>query len=189
MADYTKTIQGTVSQNASDGSSNGWEFYMEVSYTQDATNNQTTFTVHQYLKSKYRRFASNYSYKNSIGSNNTGTKTVTNTTYYGSDSTSWVIVDIVPEYTVTVTHQSNGQVASGSDSITLSSYFLCDGSGYGPGKCNASVTLTIPQITRGLVYIDNGSSWDAYQVFIDNGSSWDQYIPYIDNGSSWDQCV
>jgi hypothetical protein len=40
----------------------------------------------------------------------------------------------------------------------------------------------------GLVYIDNGSSFDAYMVYIDNGTSWDPYIPYIDNGSSWDIC-
>lgn len=38
----------------------------------------------------------------------------------------------------------------------------------------------------GLVYIDNGTSFDAYQVHIDNGSSWDLYMPYIDNGSGWD---
>ena len=39
---------------------------------------------------------------------------------------------------------------------------------------------------QGLIHIDNGSGWDAYEVYIDNGSSWDRYIPYIDNGSSWD---
>lgn len=38
----------------------------------------------------------------------------------------------------------------------------------------------------GLVYIDNGSSFDTYMVYIDNGSSWDMYLPHIDNGSSWD---
>lgn len=38
----------------------------------------------------------------------------------------------------------------------------------------------------GLVYIDNGTKFEAYQCYIDNGSSWDLYIPYIDNGSSWD---
>lgn len=40
----------------------------------------------------------------------------------------------------------------------------------------------------GLVHIDNGGSFESYQVYIDNGSSWDMYIPYIDNGSSWDLC-
>lgn len=38
----------------------------------------------------------------------------------------------------------------------------------------------------GCIYIDNGTSFDAYQVYIDNGTSWDLCIPYIDNGSSWD---
>ena len=61
---------------------------------------------------------------------------------------------------------------------------------YGEGKYSNSATITkditIPYF--GLVYIDNGSTFEAYQVFIDNGSSWDQYIPYIDNGSGWDEC-
>ena len=39
-----------------------------------------------------------------------------------------------------------------------------------------------------VVYIDNGTSFDAYEVWIDNGNDWEQYIPYIDNGSSWDEC-
>lgn len=38
----------------------------------------------------------------------------------------------------------------------------------------------------GLVYIDNGSGFDAYQIYIDNGTSWDLHMPYIDNGSGWD---
>ena len=44
---------------------------------------------------------------------------------------------------------------------------------------------TTPQ---GLVYIDNGTKLETYQVFIDNGTSWEQYMPYIDNGTSWDAC-
>lgn len=39
-----------------------------------------------------------------------------------------------------------------------------------------------------LVYIDNGSSFDACEIWIDNGTGWDQYVAYIDNGSSWDEC-
>ncbi len=38
---------------------------------------------------------------------------------------------------------------------------------------------------QGVVYIDNGTSFDAYQVYIDNGTSWDLYIPYIDNGTEF----
>lgn len=51
-----------------------------------------------------------------------------------------------------------------------------------------NVTIKSVAGRSGLVYIDNGSSIEAYQCFIDNGSGWDQYMPYIDNGSSWDLC-
>lgn len=51
---------------------------------------------------------------------------------------------------------------------------------------NHTVTITC---SGGIVYIDNGTKFEAYVVYIDNGSSWDQYIPYIDNGSGWDECV
>ncbi len=40
----------------------------------------------------------------------------------------------------------------------------------------------------GLVYIDNGSSIESYQIYIDNGSGWDLYAPHVDNGSGWNLC-
>ena len=50
----------------------------------------------------------------------------------------------------------------------------------------AAQTLYAQWSPNGLLYIDNGTSLELYQVYIDNGSSWDLYIPYIDNGTSWD---
>lgn len=38
----------------------------------------------------------------------------------------------------------------------------------------------------GVCYIDNGTSFDSYEIYIDNGTTWDKYVPYIDNGTSWD---
>lgn len=38
----------------------------------------------------------------------------------------------------------------------------------------------------GVVYIDNGTTFEPYLVYIDNGTSWDLYLAYIDNGTSWD---
>ena len=49
---------------------------------------------------------------------------------------------------------------------------------------NVTVATTTKQL--GLVYIDNGSGFDAYLIYIDNGTSWEQYAPYLDNGSDWD---
>lgn len=45
-------------------------------------------------------------------------------------------------------------------------------------------SITIP-VASGLVYIDNGSSFSAYEVYIDNGTSWSKYEPYIDRGTAW----
>lgn len=51
-----------------------------------------------------------------------------------------------------------------------------------------SDTVNLSSSESGLVYIDNGTKFDAYQCYIDNGSSWDLYAPYIDNGTGWDIC-
>lgn len=37
----------------------------------------------------------------------------------------------------------------------------------------------------GVVYINNGTTFEPYLVYIDNGSSWDLYLAYIDDGSDW----
>lgn len=51
---------------------------------------------------------------------------------------------------------------------------------------NHSVVITYDG--GAVVFIDNGTSFDAYEVYIDNGSSWDRYEPYMDNGSGWNPC-
>lgn len=85
----------------------------------------------------------------------------------------------VATFTTTISYGENGKLsltisATGAIATTTLS------------STTISKKITLDDIERGLVYIDNGTSLDAYQVFIDNGSSWDQYIPFIDNGSGWD---
>ena len=46
-----------------------------------------------------------------------------------------------------------------------------------------SVSVTY---NEAVVYIDNGSGFEAYTAFIDDGTKWVPCIPYRDNGSSWD---
>lgn len=38
----------------------------------------------------------------------------------------------------------------------------------------------------GVVYIDNGTSFEPYLAYIDNGTDWELYLAYIDNGTDWD---
>lgn len=37
----------------------------------------------------------------------------------------------------------------------------------------------------GVVYIDNGSSFEPYLAYIDNGTDWELYLAYVDNGTDW----
>lgn len=63
--------------------------------------------------------------------------------------------------------------------------------GYSQDYCrlNAATNHAVQiQTAEGLVYIDNGTSLDAYEVYIDNGTTWERYAPYIDNGTSWGLC-
>lgn len=56
-------------------------------------------------------------------------------------------------------------------------------------EVSSTITIVASSKALGLVYIFNGSSFDAYQVYIYNGSSWDLYRPYVYTGSSWELCA
>ena len=58
----------------------------------------------------------------------------------------------------------------------------------GDRTSSSAAKLVVTYQPKGVVYIDNGSSFDAYEIYIDNGSSWDRYTAHIDTGSSWDDC-
>lgn len=49
-----------------------------------------------------------------------------------------------------------------------------------------NVTVATIATALGLVYIDNGSQFEAAQVFIDNGLDWEQHMPFIDNGTEFE---
>ena len=37
----------------------------------------------------------------------------------------------------------------------------------------------------GVVYIDNGTTFEPYLAYIDNGTDWDLYLMYVDDGTKW----
>lgn len=37
----------------------------------------------------------------------------------------------------------------------------------------------------GVVYIDNGITFEPYLAYIDNGTDWDLYLMYVDDGTNW----
>lgn len=56
-------------------------------------------------------------------------------------------------------------------------------------EVSSAVNIVVTSSPLGLVYIFNGSSYEAYQVFIFDGTSWNQYCPYVFDGSSWVMCA
>lgn len=52
------------------------------------------------------------------------------------------------------------------------------------GVINEYTMYAIWEIS-GVIYIDNGTTFEPYLAYIDNGSSWDLYLAYIDDGSNW----
>lgn len=57
---------------------------------------------------------------------------------------------------------------------------------YVPNETTTLYAIWGTDDNAGLIYIDNGSGWEAYEVYIDNGTTWEKYIPYIDNGTTWE---
>lgn len=51
---------------------------------------------------------------------------------------------------------------------------------------DSTVTLYAVWEISGVVYIDNGTTFEPYLAYIDNGTDWDLYLAYVDNGTSWD---
>lgn len=41
------------------------------------------------------------------------------------------------------------------------------------------------EMSGGVVYIDNGVTFEPYLTYIDNGTSWDLYLVYVDDGTNW----
>lgn len=58
----------------------------------------------------------------------------------------------------------------------------------GDRTSSSAAKLVITYEPKGVIYIANGSKFEAYEVYIANGSGWDKYVPYIANGSKFDIC-
>ena len=86
----------------------------------------------------------------------------------------------------TITHDENDAM---SVTFTLSQVKAYQNNSVVWTHYGESATIELAKLeTNGFIYIDNGTSFDKYEVYIDNGTSWDRYIPYIDNGTDWDKC-
>lgn len=120
--------------------------------------------------------------------------------YDGRDNTNVAYPDF-DEETMTTYFMFQGDFKKDT---TYYIYILSYGSPYGESWANVSSVSTSsvymrirnnPNYTQvhlysgvGTVQIDNGSSFNAYEVYIDNGSKFELYEPYIDNGTEFTPC-
>ena len=79
------------------------------------------------------------------------------------------------------------------EETTVYVWFYVDPSGHSQIWTGASgnvkkPTVEVTAIVGGIVYIDDGTSIEAYRFFIDNGEGWEQHRPHIDNSEGWDLC-
>lgn len=115
--------------------------------------------------------------------------------YIGTDPNSHTNAGVNSEYHGTLTLGSDKETFTGSSNVLLlpnTTYYIWffPGSttyGYYAWRSSKTSTLTTSG-GAGLVYIGNGSTYDAYQVYIGNGTSWDLALPYVGNGTGWDLC-
>ena len=82
--------------------------------------------------------------------------------------------------TLTVTF---GAVAGYKAAATLNGSPITSGINH---TVTGDVSIAVTAEAQGLVYIDTGAKFEAYQVFIDNGSEWEQHMPFIDNGTEFE---
>lgn len=85
-------------------------------------------------------------------------------------------------YTVYLNHNSDED-----KSIVLSFVGNVNANYYKP-TIDDSTTVHVATAPSGLVYIANGSKFEAYEVWVANGTTFERYEAYIGNGSSWEPC-
>ena len=158
-----KQVELSIRMSGNDGTSASKYLAMIITTSKNDSYLTTTPTFDTKLKYSYLRF--DYTCSN-------GGSFVNNT-----DSTSFAVgkVDVtIPEGTFYIYILP----VQGTSYNTFSTWF---------SKSSSTLPITIEGTEfTAVFYIDNGTSFDAYQCYIDNGTSWDLYTPYIDNGTSWD---
>ena len=173
MALQTKTYSKTLSSK---------NMTLTLTLTENSVNtanNTSNITYNLVIKSNGSYWFSDYSHGYNVTLNGTSVANLTHVSGKNQISLAAGASLTVCSGTTDIAHDSDGGLDM---SVSYTFYTEYTGTISGTG------TMTLTDIARGLVYIGNGSSYDAYEVYIGNGTSWDKYIPYIGNGTDWDVC-
>ena len=182
------TFSGNLTNTAK--STGGVTWTLTASYVVTPSSDLSSYSVAITLKAKRTGWGNSY--------NNQGTsylKYTVNGNASSNTTIKWSVTGVDGsgggEVTLgTYTYNVSGSSVNLSTGIPITVYWYTGilNNEYTPAEMSVTGSIAIPDQYAGVIYIDNGSSWNKYAIYIDNGSSWDRYIPYIDNGSSWDIC-
>lgn len=174
MALQTKTYSKTLSSK---------NMTLTLTLTENSVNtanNTSNITYKLTLKSNGSYWFSDHSHGYSVKLNG---KTIKSLTWV--DGKNQISLDAGKTITVCsgttdVEHDSDGTLSDMAVAYSFYTEYTDTISGTG--------TMALTAISRGLIYIGNGSSYDAYEVYIGNGTSWDKYTPHIGDGTNWVVC-
>lgn len=175
MALQTKTYSKTLSSK---------NMTLTLTLTENSVNtanNTSNITYKLVIKSNGSYYFSDYSHGYNVTLNGTSVANLTHVANKNQISLAAGASLTICSGTTNVTHNADGKLDM---SVSYSFYTGYTNTISGTG----TMTLTSTSISSGVVYIGNGSSFDAYEIYIGNGTSWDRYIPYIGNGTDWDTC-
>ena len=71
----------------------------------------------------------------------------------------------------------------GKKSVTITGGFTTQSSYISGG--NIEITIAMPDIARGAVYIYDGTSFGKYALYVYNGTEWERYAPYVYADGEW----
>lgn len=102
--------------------------------------------------------------------------------YVGAYGTQWYDMAVSGSNGVALPVSNSKKITASKAVIEIEVKLYRDANSAQP-SLTASETVNL---TSGLVYIANGSSFDAYEVWIANGTEYERYEPCIANGTAWE---
>lgn len=71
----------------------------------------------------------------------------------------------------------------GTKSVTITGSFTTQSAYISGGSIE--VTIALPDIAKGVVYVFDGTSFSKYAPYVYNGTEWERYVPYVYTDGEW----
>lgn len=143
-----------------------YDFYINVTYTQDIANNTTTINVEECIDFRYNSVNSNTTSEIKINNVSSG-KVDKQFAWSGDTVGTWKTVELF-SWSRDIKHNADGTCGD----IPITASFVCVAGGNGPGTCSVTINLPIPTIPRvSGVSAPNGTIGKAIKIAVSRAST------------------